>query len=72
VLTAPNGQPLPAGSQGRIEGGEAFVVGYDGVLGEGSRFQQHGLGGDGGTPMSARPSTILRANEQVVIPAVCQ
>ena len=30
VFKAPNGEPLPAGSRGQVEGGENFVVGYDG------------------------------------------
>ena len=30
VFKAPNGMPLPAGSRGQVEGGENFVVGYDG------------------------------------------
>jgi len=30
VFKAPNGEPLAAGSRGQVEGGETFVVGYDG------------------------------------------
>jgi outer membrane usher protein len=30
VFKAPNGEPLAAGAQGQVEGGESFTVGYDG------------------------------------------
>jgi outer membrane usher protein len=30
VFKAPNGEPLAAGARGQVEGGENFVVGYDG------------------------------------------
>ena len=30
VFKAPNGEPLAAGSQGQVENGESFVIGYDG------------------------------------------
>src|SRR5262249_18424338 len=30
VLTGADGAPIPAGSQGKLEGGEDFFVGYDG------------------------------------------
>ncbi|WP_442756122.1 fimbria/pilus outer membrane usher protein [Methylocystis sp. JAN1] len=30
ILTDPSGKPIETGSRGRLEGGEAFVVGYDG------------------------------------------
>jgi outer membrane usher protein len=30
VFKAPNGEPLPAGANGQVEGGESFTVGYDG------------------------------------------
>ena len=30
VFQGADGQPLPAGAQGQIEGGESFAVGYDG------------------------------------------
>ncbi len=30
VFKTPNGEPLAAGAQGQVEGGESFTVGYDG------------------------------------------
>jgi len=30
VFSGPDGKPLPPGAQGQIEGGESFLVGYDG------------------------------------------
>src|SRR5271166_1355173 len=73
ALTTPDGQPVPTGSQGQIEGGEAFVVGYDG------RAFVKGLASEN-TVSVALPGRECRAtfaysarpNEQVVIPAVCQ
>jgi outer membrane usher protein len=29
-VSGADGKPLPAGTAGRIEGGEAFLIGYDG------------------------------------------
>ena len=73
VLTAPNGQPLPAGSQGRIEGGEAFVVGYDG------RAWVKGLAARNTLSVATAERQCratfdysARPTEQVVIPAVCR
>jgi len=73
VLTGPDGRPLPAGSAGQVEGGEAFVVGYDGrafvkglvpsntlsvVLERGECHATFGY--------------TARRNEQVVIPVACR
>jgi outer membrane usher protein len=73
VLTAPDGRPIPAGAQGRIEGGEAFVVGYDGrawVKGLASRNTVSvALAGH---ECRATFDYSARPNEQVIIPAVCQ
>jgi len=73
VLTTADGRPIPAGSQGQIEGGEAFVVGYDG------RAWVKGLASHN-TVSVALPEHQCRAtfdyaalvNEQVTVSAVCQ
>ena len=73
AITTPDGKPVPAGAQGQIEGGDAFVVGYDG------RAFIKGL-----TAQNAVSVTLAegqchatfayseRANEQVVIPVLCR
>ena len=71
LLTEPNGTPLAAGAHGQVDGGESFVVGYDG------KAYVKGLGAENNItvtladrecrasfPFTARP------NEQVVISQV--
>jgi outer membrane usher protein len=73
VLTARDGQPLPAGSQGQVEGGEAFVVGYDGRAWVKGLAQRNTLsvGLEGGECRAAF-DYVAHPNEQVVIPVACQ
>ena len=73
LLTTPDGRPVPAGSQGKIEGGEAFFVGYDG------RAWVKGLASRNALSVSlaerechASFAYSARQNEQVVIPVVCE
>jgi outer membrane usher protein len=73
VLTGADGAPLPAGSHGKIEGGEEFFVGYDG------RAWVKGLGAQNSISV-ALPNRECRAafaytarpNEQVSIPVTCR
>ena len=73
ALTTPDGQPVPTGSEGQIEGGEAFVVGYDG------RAFVKGLAPSNsvsvtlaGRQCRATFEYSARPSEQVVIPIVCR
>jgi outer membrane usher protein len=73
VLTGPDGQPIPAGSEGKIEGGESFVVGYDGrawvksLAAENVVSVQLAAGQCRGSFAYSS-----RANEQVTIPVTCR
>lgn len=74
VLRKPNGMPLPVGSRGQVEGGESFVVGYDGqayIKGLGPENTVTITSADGqcsaSFPYTASP------NEQVMIsPVICR
>jgi outer membrane usher protein len=73
VLAAPDGKPIPAGSQGQIEGGEVFVVGYDGRAWVKGLAPQNTLSvaldaGECRATFAYSP----RPNEQVLIPVTCQ
>jgi outer membrane usher protein len=73
VLTTPAGQPIPAGSQGQVEGGEGFVVGYDGRAWVKGLAPQNSLS----VALEARECRATfpyspRPNEQVVIPVACR
>jgi outer membrane usher protein len=69
----PDGKPLPAGTAGKIEGGEDFVVGYDG------RAYVKGLAAQN-TLSAALPigechaefAYSPHANEQQLIPVTCR
>jgi outer membrane usher protein len=72
VLTGPDGQPIPAGSEGKVEGGERFVVGYDG------RAWVKGLAAQNTVSVELPAGEChgafdysSRANEQVTIPVGC-
>ena len=72
VLTGPDGQPMPAGSEGKVEGGERFVVGYDG------RAWVKGLAAQNTVSVELPAGEChgafaysSRANEQVTIPVGC-
>jgi outer membrane usher protein len=72
-LTTADGQPVPAGTQGKIEGGEEFVVGYDG------RAWVKGLSADNtatvrltGRECRASFAYSARQNALVVIPVTCR
>jgi len=73
VLTARDGRPLSAGSQGQVEGGEAFVVGYDGRAWVKGLAQHNTLSValEGGECHAAF-DYVAHPNEQVVIPVTCQ
>ena len=74
VLRNPNGLVLPAGSQGHIEGGESFVVGYDGAayiksLADENLATITTINGECHASFRYTP----RANQQVVIsPVICR
>jgi len=73
VVSGPDGKPLPAGTAGKIEGGEDFVVGYDG------RAYVKGL-----VPENTLSATLptgechaafaysRHANEQQLVPVTCR
>jgi outer membrane usher protein len=71
VFQGADGQPLAAGSQGQIEGGESFVVGYDGrayikSLAAANSATVTMLNGECHATFTYEP----HPNEQVVIPGV--
>ena len=74
VLTGADGNPLPAGARGQVEGGETFVIGYDG------RAYVKGLDTSNAVTVAladhechASFAYSPRPNEQVVIsPVKCQ
>ena len=71
VFKGADGQPLAAGAQGQVEGGEAFVVGYDGRayiknLGAENKVSVTTIAGQ----CQATFAYQARANEQVTIPDV--
>ncbi|WP_156964705.1 fimbria/pilus outer membrane usher protein [Methylocapsa aurea] len=73
VLSTPDGKPIPAGSQGEIDGGQAFVVGYDG------RAYVKGLARENALVVKTVSGTCRAsfsyagaANEQAVIPVTCR
>jgi outer membrane usher protein len=73
VLTGRDGRPIPTGSQGQVDGDEAFVVGYDG------RAWVKGLGPSNtlsvtpeGSECRATFAYVPRPNEQILIPVQCQ
>ena len=73
VLTGRDGRPIPTGSQGQVDGGEAFVVGYDGRawvkgLGPSNTLSVALEGGD----CRATFAYVPRPNEQILIPVQCQ
>jgi len=74
VLKAPNGKPIPAGSYGQLEGGEDFVVGYDGeayIKGLGPENKVHITMVD--RECNAAFAYSPHPNEQVIIsPVVCR
>ena len=73
VLTGADGQPLPAGSQGKIEGGEAFLVGYDGrAWVKGLAAQNTAVVEVPGGECRGSFAYAARSNEQVVIAVRCQ
>ena len=74
VFKLANGEPLAAGSVGQVEGGESFVVGYDGQayiknLAPENKATITLLSGECRAAFSYSP----RPNEQVVIsPVLCR
>ena len=73
VLTGADGAPIPAGSQGKLEGGEDFFVGYDG------RAFVKGLAAQNSISVAlangecrASFAYAARPNEQVTIPVTCR
>jgi outer membrane usher protein len=73
VLTGADGAPLPAGSRGKVEGGEEFFVGYDG------RAWVKGLAPENSISVAlpdrecrASFAYAARPNEQVSIPVTCR
>ena len=74
VLQAPDGKPIPAGSHGQLEGGEDFVVGYDGeayIKGLGPENKVHISTVD--RECNAAFAYSPHPNEQVIIsPVVCR
>jgi outer membrane usher protein len=73
VLTGPDGQPIPAGAQGKVEGGEGFVVGYDGRAWVKGLAPQNTVTVElSGHECRASFAYSAQTNKQVVIPARCQ
>jgi outer membrane usher protein len=73
VLSTPDGKPVAAGLHGEVEGGQAFVVGYDGrayvkVLG---RENTVVVEMENGTCRASFTYTD-KANQQVVIQVICR
>ncbi len=73
VLTGADGQPLPAGSRGKVDGGEEFLVGYDG------RAWVKGLGAQNTVSVTLPDrecrgsfAYTTRPNEQVNVPVTCR
>jgi outer membrane usher protein len=74
VLRKPDGTPIPVGSRGQLEGGDSFVVGYDGqayVKGLGPNNTVLITSSEG--QCSASFAYNENANEQVMIsPVICR
>jgi outer membrane usher protein len=74
VFQGADGKPLAAGAQGQIEGGESFVVGYDGrayikSLATTNNATITLMNGQCNAPFAYEP----RPNEQVIVsPVVCK
>jgi len=73
VLTDAHGRPLSAGLQGQLEGGEAFIIGYDGRAWVKDLAPQNTLSValEPGVCHASFPYS-ARANEQVIIPVTCR
>jgi outer membrane usher protein len=73
ALITPDGQPVPTGAQGQIEGAEAFVVGYDGrAFVKGLAPRNSVSVALAGRECRATFDYSARPSEQVVIPVVCR
>src|SRR5262249_42941067 len=73
VLTGADGQPLPAGAQAKLEGGESFLVGYDGRAWVKGLAAQNTVAVEmSGGECRGSFAYAARNNEQVVIPVRCQ
>jgi outer membrane usher protein len=73
LLTGADGQALPAGSRGKVDGGEEFFVGYDGRAFVKGLATQNSIAVSlsNGECHASFPYT-ARPNEQVTIPVTCR